>query len=94
MAGMPPADSGYGSTGSGMGGEQPRSERADDFGASGGRVTGGTYSSAGTDDDGIESSSAPSLPGEDLADKPRLTNDANDLDVQALDDNTRQEDKA
>jgi hypothetical protein len=86
--GMPPG-------GSETGSERPRSERADDFGAGSGKVTGGAYNSATSagDDSGIESASSPALPGEDLADKPRLSNDANDLDAQALDDNNRQEDK-
>ena len=99
---MPPPTSGtpgtpsggYGTGSYGSASEQPMSERADDFSAVGGPVTGGAYSSAGSaDDTGIESASSPP-PGDDLADKPRLSNDANDLDAQALDDNSRQEDKA
>ncbi|MGA7733689.1 MAG: hypothetical protein WCD37_20695 [Chloroflexia bacterium] len=99
--GMPQPSSGRPGTpsmpsgGSETGSEQPRSARADDFGAGSGKVTGGAYNSAGSagDDSGIESASSPALPGEDLADKPRLSNDANDLDAQALDDNNRQEGK-
>jgi hypothetical protein len=90
--GMP--SGGYGSESYGSGGGQPMSERAGDYSAGGGPVTGGAYSSAGSaDDTGIESASSPP-PGDDLADKPRLSNDANNLDAQALDDNSRQEDKA
>ena len=47
-----------------------------------------------TGDAGIESASSPTVPGEDLADNPGLSNDAGDFGVQAADDNTRQEDKA
>lgn len=55
-----------------------------------GSTMSGSYSSSGaTDDDtGIQSSSAPSLPGDDLADDTPITNDS-DLDTQADDSDVR-----
>ena len=92
-AGMPSGGMETGATQSESGSDQPWSGRADAFGTGGGPVTGGTYNSAGSasDDTGIESASSP-LPGDDVADNPRLSDDANDLD--AIDDNNRREDKA
>jgi hypothetical protein len=75
------------------GSNRPWSGNADAFG-SGGGPTGGNYNSAsGAGEGGIESASSPTVPGEDLADTPRVSNDAGDLDVQAMDDSFRQEDK-
>ncbi len=94
-AGMPPAASGSGTTDAGASPTPPMSDRADDFATGGGMVSGGAYNSTsmGSADDntGIESASSPSLPGEDLADTPKLSNDADDLDAQAIDDNSRQD---
>lgn len=66
------------------------SDNADDFGMGQGSTMSGSYSSSGaTDDDiGIQSSSAPSLPGDDLADDTPITNDS-DLDTQADDSDVR-----
>lgn len=79
------------------GSNRPWSGNADAFGSGGGAVTGGSYNSdesaGASDDGGIETASSPAMPGEDVDDKPRLSNDANDLDNQAWDDNSRQEDK-
>ena len=90
-SGMTPADmEARGDTGS----NRPWSGNADAFG-SGGGPAGGSYNRASGDSDsgGIESASSPALPGEDLADAPHVSNDAGDGDVQAMDDNVRQEDK-
>jgi hypothetical protein len=77
------------------GSNKPWSGSADAFGSGSGPGTGGTYNSAETasDEGGIETASSPAMPGEDVADEPRLSNDAGDLDNQAWDNNSRQEDK-
>ena len=56
-------------------------------------VAGSMARVSGAGEGGIESASSPTVPGEDLADAPHVSNDAGDLDVQAMDDSFRQEDK-
>lgn len=98
---MPPASSGraglpgdMGNTGSetAPGSDYPRSSQADSFGMGSGSA-GGAYGSSTGGTGGIESGSAPSMPGEDLADNPVLANDTQQLDTQAGDNNYKQEDK-
>lgn len=81
------------------GSNRPWSGNADAFESASGPAGAGSVSNnvSGTTDaassSGIESASSPTLPGSDVADAPHISNDASDLDSQAMDDNVRQEDK-
>ncbi|MEO5953794.1 MAG: hypothetical protein ABIQ44_15130, partial [Chloroflexia bacterium] len=79
------------------GSNRPWSGNADAFGSASGPAGSVSNNTSGTtdavDSSGIESASSPALPGEDVADAPHLSNDASDLDSQAMGDNVRQEDK-